>query len=177
VTAWDQLLPYILMAYTSSVHEATKCTPAKVLFDTELRLPVDLFLGRPQEEVSQTVTEYVTDLTEKLGSVHQFCRGQLQLVSDRMKERYNLLQTVEALEKGDAVWLHTTQRRKGLSPKLQKPWEGPYVITKKINNLIYLIQLGLLRSKAKVVHRNRLWKYSSPNPPTWDQLRRGKCNE
>ena len=170
---WDQYLPYILMAYRSATHEATKCTPAQVLFGTELRLPVDLFLGRPPEETIQSASEYVNNLTEKLESMHQFTRGQLQLVSDRMKERYDLLQNVEPLERGDAVWLHIAQCKKGLSPKLQRPWEGPYVIIKKINDLVYRIQLGP-RSKAKVVHRNRLWKYSGASPPMWHQSNEGR---
>ena len=40
------------------------------------------------------------------------------------------------------------------------------MVTKKINDPVYRIQLrpGL---KPKVVHRNRLWKYSGRNPPTW----------
>ena len=40
------------------------------------------------------------------------------------------------------------------------------MVTKKINDLVYRIQVrpGL---KPKVVHRNRLWKYSGRNLPTW----------
>ena len=38
----------------------------------------------------------------------------------------------------------------------------PYVVTKKINNLVYLIQLGP-GIKPKVVHKNKVWKYSSGN--------------
>ncbi|UYV71163.1 hypothetical protein LAZ67_8001966 [Cordylochernes scorpioides] len=32
--------------------------------------------------------------------------------------------------KGEMVWLHNPQRKKGLSPKLQYQWEGPYKIIK-----------------------------------------------
>ena len=71
------------------------------------------------------------------------------------------------LQEGDAVWLHNPQRRKGLTPKLQQPWQGPYIITKKINDLVYRIQLSL-KAKPKVVHRNRLWKYSG-SVPNWHQ--------
>ncbi|KAJ8936846.1 hypothetical protein NQ318_000583 [Aromia moschata] len=40
------------------------------------------------------------------------------------------------------------------SPKLQSNWEGPYTIIKKINDLVYRIQLSP-RSKPKVVHLER----------------------
>ena len=44
----------------------------------------------------------------------------------------------------------------------------PYIITKKINDLVYRIQLGP-KTKPKVVHRNRLWKYSGSTAPNWHQ--------
>ena len=40
------------------------------------------------------------------------------------------------------------------------------MVTKKINDLVYRIQLSP-GVKPKVVHRNPLWKYSGRNPPTW----------
>ena len=44
--------------------------------------------------------------------------------------------------------------------------QGPYVVIKCINDLVYSIQLGP-KTKPKVVHRNRLWHYSGHNLPTW----------
>ncbi|KAJ8959369.1 hypothetical protein NQ318_022055 [Aromia moschata] len=58
------------------------------------------------------------------------------------------------------------KRTKGKSPKLQSNWEGPYTIIKKINDLVYRIQLSP-RSKPKVVHLERLAKYTGHNPPDW----------
>ena len=69
-------------------------------------------------------------------------------------------------ERGDAVWLHNPQRKKGLSPKLQRPWQGPYLVLKRINDVIYRIQLGP-SIRPKVVHSNRLWKYRGADPPGW----------
>ncbi len=66
------------------------------------------------------------------------------------------------------MWLFNPQRKKGISPKLQKPWHGPYLVVTKINDVIYCIQLSP-RSKPKIVHHNRLWKYQGESPPTWLQ--------
>ncbi|KAJ8948954.1 hypothetical protein NQ318_022976 [Aromia moschata] len=52
------------------------------------------------------------------------------------------------------------------SPKLQSNWEGPYTIIRKINDLVYRIQLSP-RSKPKVVHLERLARYTGHNPPDW----------
>ena len=60
----------------------------------------------------------------------------------------------------------TTRRERRESPKLSRPWTGPYVVIKRINYLVYKIQQGL-KSKLKVVHRNRLWRYKGHDPPEW----------
>ena len=52
------------------------------------------------------------------------------------------------------------------SPRLLRPWEGPYTITKVINDVVYRAKVTL-KSKAKVVHKNQLWKYAGENSPTW----------
>ncbi|GBO06904.1 hypothetical protein AVEN_142641-1 [Araneus ventricosus] len=36
--------------------------------------------------------------------------------------------------------MYNPKRRRGLSPKLQQNWEGPYTIVKKLNDVIYRVQ-------------------------------------
>ncbi len=83
-----------------------------------------------------------------------------------MKERYDLLQNTEPLEEGSAVWLFNPRKKKGLTPKFNWPWEGLYIVVKRINDLVYRIQLGH-RTKPKVVHHNRLWLYTGKEGPSW----------
>ena len=49
---WDVRLPAMLMAYRSAVHESTDFSPASLMFDRELRLPVDLATGRSTPRVT-----------------------------------------------------------------------------------------------------------------------------
>ena len=163
---WDQHIPFLLMAYRSAIHDTTGCSPAKMMLGRELKLPIDLMFGRPEEELPQTATDYTSALQERLERVYDFARAHLRVASDKMKQRYDLPLQCPQLEAGDAVWLYNPQRKKGLTPKLQRPWEGPYTVIKRINDLVYRIQLAP-KAKAKVVHRNRLWCYSGANVPTW----------
>ena len=55
---WDEHIPYLMLAYRSAVHESTGCTPAKVVFGRDLRLPVDLLFGRPVERVLGPAADY-----------------------------------------------------------------------------------------------------------------------
>ena len=164
---WDQCVPLLLMAYRTSIHETTGCTPAMMMMGRDLRLPIDLIFGRPEEEPSTIATDYAESLQERLELVHRFVRPHMEMQSDRMKEYYDShSKEGHKLGNGDAVWLYNPRRKKGISPKLQRSWEGPYVIIKKINDLVYRIQLGP-RTKPKVVHRNRLWLYTGEEVPTW----------
>ena len=56
------------------------------------------------------------------------------------------------------MWLYNPQHKTGKSPKLSRPWEGPYAVIDLLNNVVYRIQPGP-RAKPKVVHRDRLWQY------------------
>ncbi|KAH1008991.1 hypothetical protein HUJ04_001420 [Dendroctonus ponderosae] len=77
------------MAYRSSVHEATGCSPAKVLFGREIRLG-DLMFGTPGEEQPNT-QDYIEGRKKRLNDVHEQVRNKLRISSDRAKTRYDLL--------------------------------------------------------------------------------------
>ena len=85
---WDYYIPYLMMALRSATHEATKCTPAMLQFGRELRLPIDLLLGRPEEAAS--THSYNDKVQQSLEQVHHFARENLQLASDKMKGYYDL---------------------------------------------------------------------------------------
>ncbi|KAJ8948868.1 hypothetical protein NQ318_013522 [Aromia moschata] len=136
-------------------------------FYWKMKLPTDLILGRPLEENQErSLPEFVKDLRERLDRIHRFASEKLKMHSDKMKQRLDTTSTETAFEPGDAVWLYAPKRMKGRSPKLQKNWEGPYTIIKKINDLVYRIQLSP-RSKPKVVHLERLARYTGHDPPDW----------
>lgn len=157
---WDKHIPYLLMAYRTAVHESTKVTPAKLMLGREIRVPVDLVFGRPENEcVYEGITEYGEKLAESILETHEFARSTLKTSSLRMKRQYDVDAKTKLFHAGDVVWLFSSFRKKGLAKKLMRPWTGPYRIVKRINDLVYKIQLTP-NSKPKIVHRNRLWKYS-----------------
>ncbi len=78
--------------------------------------------------------------------------NQLHLTSDRMKTHYNIRANSPRFSAGDHVWLYNAARKKGLCPKLQQVWDGPYVIVKSLNDVVYRIQ----KPGGKVVHMDRL---------------------
>ncbi|GBN37267.1 hypothetical protein AVEN_22602-1 [Araneus ventricosus] len=73
------------------------------------------------------------NLEARLESVHAFARERIKLASERMKTRYDSRATDHHFKEGYLVWMYNSKRRRGLSPKLQQNWEGPYTVVKKLN--------------------------------------------
>ena len=137
------------------------------MFGRQIDLPIDLQLGRPEQESGyQNKTEYVQTLQARLDRVHAFARGNMKLGSERHKRYYDHKAQNHGFERGDPVWLHNPRRKKGRTPKLQRPWEGPYLVTSRLDDLIYRIQKGP-RSKPMVVHVDRLKKYKGDSFDNW----------
>ena len=68
-------------------------------------------------------------------------REEAQKQVERMKRYYNDKAGPQTFEPGQSVWLHNPKRRKGISPKLSRPWEGPYLMIECLNDVVYQIQL------------------------------------
>ncbi|KAJ8941740.1 hypothetical protein NQ318_023337 [Aromia moschata] len=158
---WEEFLHLFLLAYRSSVHETTGQTPASIVMGRELRLPCDLKFGcTPGDDVAGE--DYVSTLRQRMDDIHERVRSNIQGASDRMKETYDINANDGRYQPGNQVWLYNPQRRRGLSPKLQSSWEGPYEVVTRINDVVYRIQ-KLPRGKPRVVHFNRLAPFAGSN--------------
>ncbi|KAJ8946775.1 hypothetical protein NQ318_018984 [Aromia moschata] len=106
--------------------------------------------------------DYVSTLRQRMDDIHERVRSNIQGASDRMKETYDINANDGRYQPGNQVWLYNPQRRRGLSPKLQSSWEGPYEVITRINDVVYRIQ-KLPRGKSRVVHFNRLAPFAGNN--------------
>ena len=100
-----------------------------------------LMLGKPPVVVSDPVSgvAYVDDLKDKLCEIHEVTREKLLQASDRQKKAYDLRKNFKNYEVGDSVYLHNPSRKKGTSAKLHSPWNGPFLVTAIISDLVYQI--------------------------------------
>jgi len=60
-----------------------------------------------------------------------------------------------SFEQGQKVWLYNPRRKEGKTPKLQRDWEGPYVMIRKLSDVVYCIRRSN-RHKNKIVYSDRL---------------------
>jgi hypothetical protein len=166
---WDEYLPYIMMAYRSAVQSTTGYTPNKMMLGREVELPIDLIIGVPEDkEKKVSGVEYVEKLRVDLEQVHAVAREHIKCRSDRQKRNYDVKTRMKRYEECDLVWLHNPAKKKGISPKLTRSWEGPYMVIHRLSDVTYRIKGGL-RAKLKIVHFDRLKPYHGESVPDWVQ--------
>ncbi|GFU98817.1 hypothetical protein TNCV_2308411 [Trichonephila clavipes] len=154
---WDMKLPFFLLAYRSAVNETTGYSPSQMLFGRDIRLPAALLFSRPPD-APLAPEEYIEELQARMEEMHHLARERIGMASEKMKTRYDARATGHDFHEGDKVWLWNLKRRKGISPKLQTNWEGPYTVLKRLNDVVVRIQKSP-HSKPKVIYSNRLAPY------------------
>lgn len=180
---WDEWLPYVLMAYRSAEHEATKYTPARLMLGREIRLPIDLVIGRPPDEKLPTVqSEYAVALQQRLEDTRRRVSEHLKLAGRTMWQQYQQRVRETKHQPGDKVWLHNPRRVRGLSPKLQSAWQGPYEVLEALSSVTYKIAAVGTRRRPKVVHVDRLWRFRGDGSFSWDDCEQlaeesARCSE
>lgn len=165
---WDVLLPYVLMAYRSSVHASTGFTPYKVLFGQEIILPVDVMWDMGHQERFSAVSDYVVALTDTLSTVVGAVKRHQERASAQQKAAYDFRVNHQYYAVGELVWVQNKVRKKGRCPKLQRRYKGPFKVLEIISDVLYRVCLPEGGAEM-VVHFNRLKPFvhlsATGNPP------------
>ena len=70
------------------------------------------------------------------------------------------------MEAGQLMWLHEPTRKVGVCHKLINKWKCPYLVTRKLDDLVYLVKKSP-RQPVRVYHLDRLLRYRGRNIPQW----------
>ena len=155
---WHLHLPFVLMAYRSSLQESTGCSPNYLMFGREINGPIDLMLGRdcvPEQEVDCLV-EYVEWMQMAITKAFEYARERMKLSVKRQDRAYKTSLGPD-LVVGNKVWYHyAPQARK----KLGKFWQGPYEILDKFSDITF--RIGGHGNPSRVVHRDDLKLMEEP---------------
>ena len=162
-TNWSVKLPYVLMAYRSSVHESTALTPQYLVFGHEISLPLDLMYRPPPSATPLDVHDWVSQKGEAFRQAYELVQRNATSQQRRRNNLYNKRAHGATYKEGEYVLLHYPVVRVGKSPKLSSPWRGPYEILKCLNDVNFKIK-DLTTGKVQVVHYDRMKRYHGPIP-------------
>lgn len=127
-----------------------------MMFGREARLPVDPLVGGGELHVpsqpQQSTSEFV-----RFQAAHELARERMEVATRRYKDYYDTTAAGAPYKTGDRVWRMVHYRKKGRSKKLSALWEGPYMVIKKITDVVYRLKKEGGRKRV-VVHFNNLKK-------------------
>ena len=172
---WPQQLPYVMMAYRSSVHESTGYTPQFLVFGQELSLPLDCMYPNPHENATTDIHEFVNNKQQTFEREFELVRRNLNEKQKRLNAIYNKKVHGPAYKEGQKVLLYHPPIAVGITSKFASPWKGPYAIERCLNNVTFGIKEEN-SSKQQIVHYDRLKPFFEP-PPTSNVPRRNKLRD
>ena len=162
-TNWSVKLPYVLMAYRSSVHESTGFTPHYLVFGHEISLPLHLMYRLPPGTTPVDVNDWVLQKEEAFRQAYELVRRNATTQQHRRSNLYNKRVHGRTYKESEYVLLLYPVVPVGKSPKLSSPWRGPYEILKFLNDVNYKIK-EMTTGKVQFVHYDRMKRYHGPIP-------------
>lgn len=146
---WDSVVPKVVFAYNTSKHETTGVTPFELFHGRPARLPLDVTCGGSDCPADRICSP------RELEELRRRVADAIESAAEKRRERQVVNQVQHRV--GDHVWLHRAVGRRGLSPKLQNPWLGPFEILEVLSPQNY--RLRLKNGKTSVVHHDHLKPY------------------
>ena len=125
---WDDLLPFMMLAYNTTVHTTTGFTSYRLVFGEESNLPGNLVHRelRPDPPSGDPGT-YASWVQQALHESYDEVRAQQQRATHRQKRNYDSKVVARAFPIGCWMLRYYPPARKN---KLCSPWIGPYKIVR-----------------------------------------------
>jgi hypothetical protein len=150
---WDEYLAKAAFAYNNAVNESTGYTPFFLNFGRHPTMPATLSVS------TTTGTPDVDEFVSSMQKCLQHARSSLHAAQAKQKRYADRKRRDVSYEVGDQVLLASKNYPlyPGIPVKLQLPWVGPFVITRKISKNNYV--LDLKSSKYSTFHVSVLRTY------------------
>ena len=169
---WSQQLPYVMVAYRSSVHESTLYMPQFKDFGQELKLPRKCLYPNPQENETTDNHDFVYGKQQEFQRAFELVRRNLNRKQKRRIAIYNKKVHGPTCKEGKKVLLYHPAIAVATTSKFASPWKGPYIVEKCLNDVTLRIKEEK-SSKQQIVHYDRLKPFFEP-PPTSNVPTRNK---
>jgi len=178
IDAGDQLLPHLLSAYDSAVHDNTGFNPNYLMLGHELRPPIDPALSdlSPPREI-EIYNAFAAAQHKSFRTAFRRVRNRTKKCIERRGERYDLRVHDPKLDTGMLVWRCYSRHYTGRSPKWQRfngnRFHGsPIPIIHRMSTANLIIQEGP-RTPEMVAHIDQLKIYQSQVPASCVQRKPG----
>lgn len=153
---WDRFIPALLFAYREVPQESLQFSPFELLYGRTVRGPMqilrELLTEEEVPEETRTTFEYVANLRNRIESTCKIAHESLAKAAKKQAKYFNKSAQQRKLAIGDQVLILQPERQN----KMQLSWKGPYVVTDRIGDGNYRVQIN---DKEKLYHINMLKRY------------------
>ena len=164
---WDQWIPAVLAAYHASRHEATGFSPNYLVLGREVRLPLDLVYGTPEDATKhQTYEEVVMERWTRQRDAFEMARQHIGRAAERSKQYYDLKVRPKSFDVGSWIWVYNPRRYVGRSPKWQKLYTGPFLVVGKLG-IVNLVVQRSPKANKQVIHVDKAKMCFGDTPKSW----------
>ena len=137
---WSQQLPYVMMAYRTSVYESTGYTPHFLVHGKEVCFPNDFTYPNPSDQPRNDILEFVFARQVRFRKAYDSARTALNFNQRRRIALYNRKVHGPNYQVNQKFLLHNPVVPVGKSSKFFSPWKGPYLFLQSLNDVTYRIQ-------------------------------------
>ena len=127
---WHELLPFIMHAYWTSVHESTGYSPFRLMMGEECSLPQDVSTAelRTQRENDVAPHPFATWVRDALEVAYDHVRSSLKKIASRRKRLYDTKAVNRKFPVGSWVLRYYPP---AAQHKLGSPWVGPHQVVRQ----------------------------------------------
>ncbi|RWS19271.1 GapPol polyprotein-like protein, partial [Leptotrombidium deliense] len=152
---WDILLPYAVSAYNATPHTSTEYAPYYLLYGIDYRQPIDNKLNVRNWSLMSTVEDMESNEIRELRVAREIA---LENIFDKAQynvEKLSKRRIIPEISESQYVMLYNAPLRMK-TKALWSPWEGPYVVIKRMGLNTYDIALVSDPLIRKVVNIEKL---------------------
>jgi len=146
-TIWDELLPYVFMAYNATPHSSTGFTPQRLFYSqcTDPLLPVDLMYGNDTRAVPQCHASYAFHHRNQAMQMAETVREVTGRAVEIQQAQQSSKVKLRHYAVGDQVMVYSPPNaRDKLNPQ---PWTGPHEVVAVSND--HMVQVRFLSGPAQ----------------------------
>ena len=137
--SWASHIPTILFAFRNSTSASTGYTPFQLMFGRDPIDDLDVMFPSPaRKRELLSNSEYAQSLATRIEQAHHMARENMGLAVHRQRRNYQ--RQPKQFEVNDWIWLFTPTLGSRGSTKMSSNWSGPWLVTRKENDLVYEIE-------------------------------------
>ncbi|XP_072171900.1 uncharacterized protein [Diadema setosum] len=156
---WDRGVAFLLFAVRDSPGESTGYSPFELVYGHEVRGPLklikEMFLEVEDDAGKVNVLDYVSEFKGRLSSACDLAKEHLQASQQKMKNWADQKAEKRSFKPGDKVLVLLPFPGEPLKAK----FSGPYVVSRKLNEVNYIITTPDRRKRQRVCHINMIKMY------------------